>query len=72
MGNCSAKYTAAGVASPGQELSQSGHEGEPEPTQSLGRALLTPGDPDVADVARFHDQLREYLRKAVPARAGEL
>jgi hypothetical protein len=28
--------------------------------------------PDVSDVAGFHEQLREYLRKAAPARAGEL
>jgi len=28
--------------------------------------------PDVPDVTRFHDQLREYLRKAAPTRAGEL
>jgi hypothetical protein len=28
--------------------------------------------PDVPDVARFHEQLREYLRKAAPLRAGEL
>ena len=33
---------------------------------------LTDRYPDVADVARFHEQLREYLRKAAPARAGEL
>jgi DNA-binding XRE family transcriptional regulator len=33
---------------------------------------LTGRYPDVADVARFHEQLREYLRKAAPARAGEL
>ncbi len=28
--------------------------------------------PGVVDVARFHEQLREYLRKAAPARAGDL
>lgn len=26
----------------------------------------------VAEVALFHEELREYLRKAAPARAGEL
>ena len=33
---------------------------------------LTVRHPDVADVADFHQQLREYLRKAAPARAGNL
>ncbi len=33
---------------------------------------LTDRYPDVADVTEFHEQLREYLRKAAPMRAGEL
>jgi len=33
---------------------------------------LTGRHPDVAEVARFHGQLREYLRKAAPLRAGQL
>jgi DNA-binding XRE family transcriptional regulator len=33
---------------------------------------LTGRYPGIAEVTRFHDQLREYLRKAAPSRAGEL
>ncbi|MFI5064687.1 MAG: hypothetical protein ACHP9Z_12010 [Streptosporangiales bacterium] len=33
---------------------------------------LTSRHPDVPEVASFHEQVREYLRKAAPARLGEL
>jgi transcriptional regulator with XRE-family HTH domain len=33
---------------------------------------LTSRHPDVPDVARFHDHVRDYVRKAAPTRLGEL
>ena len=33
---------------------------------------LTSRHPDVPEVASFHEQVRDYLRKAAPARLGEL